>query len=252
MSRWLIFSLVWLCACASSKKIDSGPEAEAQSASWRHYDSDSKLSYQVTHDAQTLHLQLHTGSRSAIIRMLRRGLTIYFDETGKKNGDVYFQYPLPQVEAQLDRDSGPSGGPIAVSLKELVASLPDEAVFKRGETATPIALMAEDCDIRAEFTPGEGDLTYDLYMPFSRIVDGGPASLEKFSIGVVSGKFIVPSAPGPNAASTAAQGPTMPGRRTGAIPGRSQAGAGPSGPRNMSSLAAAIRLWFRVQFPEAG
>lgn len=61
--------------------------------SYTGFDKDSGIRYTIANDSTHLYVYLDTNNRMTEGTILRQGLIIYFDTTGKKHKDCYFQYP---------------------------------------------------------------------------------------------------------------------------------------------------------------
>ncbi len=66
--------------------------------SYTGFDKDSGIRYTIANDSTHLYVYLDTDNRMAEGTILRQGLIIYFDTTGKKHKDCYFQYPYHSGE----------------------------------------------------------------------------------------------------------------------------------------------------------
>lgn len=59
-----------------------------------HFDSLSKVNYQLERDDKNLYLHLSTSDLAAQMRIMRFGMSIWLDATAKKKSKVGFEYPL--------------------------------------------------------------------------------------------------------------------------------------------------------------
>ena len=73
------------------------PAIDGQPTDWAdslRYDPTSKLQYQVLNDSRTVYVRLKVADQGTQARVLRRGLTIWFDTTGRNQHQFGVRYPL--------------------------------------------------------------------------------------------------------------------------------------------------------------
>jgi hypothetical protein len=78
------------------------PTTDGQATDWAdslRYDPASKLQYQVLNDSRTVYLRLKVADQGTQARVLRRGLTIWLDTTGRNQHQFGVRYPLGGVPA---------------------------------------------------------------------------------------------------------------------------------------------------------
>jgi hypothetical protein len=61
----------------------------------RFYDSNSKLNYVVTNDKENLYICIRIPDEQSQMKIMRAGMDIWIDTTGKKNKQVGISFPLP-------------------------------------------------------------------------------------------------------------------------------------------------------------
>jgi len=60
---------------------------------------DNKLGYTITRDNSHMYITVNTQDRVIQLKMLRNGVTIFFDNEGKKNKNLSVQYPTKRRQA---------------------------------------------------------------------------------------------------------------------------------------------------------
>ncbi|SEB45805.1 hypothetical protein SAMN04489761_0836 [Tenacibaculum sp. MAR_2009_124] len=99
-----IFLNLLLISCGSSKQIAysvTSYDQNKQSTS-TVYDDTNKLGYTITKDNSHLYVTVTTRDRGTQVKMLRNGVTILFDNDGKKNNNISVQYPVVKENKPLD------------------------------------------------------------------------------------------------------------------------------------------------------
>ncbi len=242
MKRYIFISLVLLGACTSLNTVTSLSESNEDDNRYRYHDSRSKIRYQITNDDKDLHIKLNTSDKGSIMKILKTGLTFYFDVKGKKRKDVYFQYPI----AQDLKMSGPdrTKKQNELELEKLFLRIPTECIYSSfGETEYIYFSRTEHDIIVSIKALTKDEIIYDLIIPFSRITDEGFSSLSNLSVGVVSGKFEIPSSGGSvHGSMGSGSGSRSSGssRHSGSMYGER------SGSIDISSMNKAIDFWFKV------
>lgn len=109
---------VLLLACSRQPTASSAarfaatpPAIDGQTADWAdslRYDPVSKLQYQVLNDSRTVYLRLKVADQGTQARVLRRGLTVWLDTTGRNQHQFGVRYPLGGVPAGAQVAPDPS------------------------------------------------------------------------------------------------------------------------------------------------
>ncbi|GAA4034405.1 hypothetical protein GCM10022409_18470 [Hymenobacter glaciei] len=76
------------------------PTTDGQPTDWTdslRYDPTSKLQYQVLNDSRTVYVRLKVADQATQARVLRRGLTVWLDTTGRSQHQFGVRYPLGGV-----------------------------------------------------------------------------------------------------------------------------------------------------------
>jgi hypothetical protein len=231
---------------------------------YRYYDAESAIRFQVTNDEKDLHIVLNTSERASIMKILRTGLTFYFDKEGKKDKEVYFQYPLSQKD-QLDNGTlkrNAAGQRHGFDLDILLSEIPQKALFVDNGKQEKINLSSPESGIKATLEHKGEEFTYNLFFPFKMISEAGINSLDKLRVGIVSGKFEIPTgrnkgfsderSEGGNFNADRPQGERPGGGNYGGQrQGGENFGYGRPGGTNMSTMTKAIDFWFGLSLFKA-
>ena len=260
MHKLLFLSVLFLFGCASLPMVTSVKEQPEGKYEYSYYNKENQILYKVTNDENNLHLILNTTAQASILKILKTGLTIYFDVNGKKKRDVFVHYPF-KLKSDLEKEEfkkEDKGEPSGRSLNYFVSQIPPELIFSSYSVAENINLNNKDADIKDSITVlNKDEIVYELTIPLSRISKKGSFSLANLSIGVVSGKFEIPNNHGPistrpvnagngsGAGGMVSNGPAgggMVNQASNDIP----SGAGSTGDPELTALGIPIEFWFKV------
>jgi hypothetical protein len=67
-----------------------------------NYDAQSLVAYATSNDARNLYITMETGDEMTQVKILKRGLTVSIDTTGKKSPQFDINYPLANENEPLD------------------------------------------------------------------------------------------------------------------------------------------------------
>ena len=182
--------ILFLSSCISLEHVASLPEDQIEKSQKIWYDHESHIQYLVANNDKNLHLRLKTSNQATMMKILRNGLFVYFDVLGKKKKEVYLHYPLKrhqQMSTSKTQERGfqENNG---LLLGQMVKQIPGEAVFSKSGNDELIQFVFYETDIRPSLTfENNGELVYDLMIPFSRIQEGGLASIAMLSLGIKTG-----------------------------------------------------------------
>lgn len=90
-----------LISCGSSKqnaypvKFHDGTKQSISTI----YDKDTKLGYTITKDNSHMYVTVNTQDRIVQLKMMRNGVTIFFDDEGKKKKNLSVKYPTKKSQA---------------------------------------------------------------------------------------------------------------------------------------------------------
>src|SRR6267154_5604685 len=105
----LLLSVISIASCGSSKhskskKLPGVWQAEpitidGNNKDWPspypEYDQKAMLGYAVSNDKNNLYITVETGDPATQLKILREGLTVWIDKTGKQEQVTAINYPLP-------------------------------------------------------------------------------------------------------------------------------------------------------------
>lgn len=89
-------------ASSAARFATTPPTTDGQPTDWAdslRYDPTSKLQYQVLNDSRAVYLRLKVADQGTQARVLRRGLTVWFDTTGRNQHQFGVRYPLGGIPA---------------------------------------------------------------------------------------------------------------------------------------------------------
>lgn len=259
MKSIFLISLISLCGCVSLPMVSSVKEQAAGKYEYSYYNNQHQILYKVTNDDTNLHVILNTSSSTSILKILKTGLTIYFDVTGKKRQDVFIHYPF-KLKTELQNENykeDMKAEPSARSLNYYVSQIPAELVYSAyGKNET--IKLSRNSEIKDSITViKENEIVYELCIPLSRLSINGKYSLTNLSIGIVSGQFELPSnkselpstrtgvSTGNSAGSMVTNAPTgggMVNQAANDVPSTANADYN----SDLANLAMPIEFWFKV------
>jgi hypothetical protein len=109
--------LIAIAACKSSKETsatkklpgtwqDQPVTIDGDSKEWPspypNYDSKALIAYATSNDKENLYVTVETGDEITQMKLLRTGLTVFIDTSGKKEQVMAIHYPLANEEVQID------------------------------------------------------------------------------------------------------------------------------------------------------
>jgi len=99
----LILTLL-LASCSGSKPVYkvSDRETKSTAAIATIYDNNAKLGYTISKDNSHLYIALNTKEKAIQLKMMRNGVSIFFDKEGKKSRDYGVQYPVSKNNQALN------------------------------------------------------------------------------------------------------------------------------------------------------
>ena len=244
--------ILFLSSCISLEHVASLPEDQIEKSQKIWYDQEGHIQYLVANNDKNLHLRLKTSNQASMKKILRNGLFVYFDIQGKKKKEVYLHYPLGNhqqnstnktQERELQENND-------LLLAQMVRQIPGEAVFSRSGNDELIQFLFYESDIQPSLKfENNGELVYDLMIPFSRIQEGGLASITMLSLGIKTGSSDMNSQFNENSHGMKGQGQGRSGGMGGGMGGGRSGGMKQgSGSGNMDRGASVkpIDLWFLV------
>lgn len=256
MMTWLTLILaVLLSGCASLPEVSSFPETLSGQEERFYYDESSDIRYSVSNDDEHFFLRFTVSDENMIREMLRKGVYIYLDPSGKRKKDIYVNYPLKREGAQKRPDmQRPAGKPGSFDeakrpefkLAEQLEALSTEAIFSShglmevmpvfsGRSSVKVSLRAID----------DRRLAYELIIPFKRISDKPDGEIETLTVGILSGKtdmLQMGGGPGEGPDGGGMQG----GMQGGNMPSGDGIQGGEFGGNRVSAVSNPVEIWFKV------
>lgn len=169
-----------------------------------------KVSLGLLNDESSLFLLFETNDRSLLPRLMRGGLTVWFDPSGKKDKAFGVHFPIGRQETgmaemprggfQGERNADTSGrAPEELSkrMEEAFQSLELIGPAK-GQRCTLTVADAEAKGVKAGITFSAGELIYELQLPLRidaqhpyalALPGSGIAAKQKISLGFETGRF---------------------------------------------------------------
>lgn len=188
-----IIVAIILVGCSSLITVNSVDEKDSSTAIYKNYDADSQIKYLVSNDDKNLHLSLKTNHQPTIAKILRAGLTIYFDQEGKKKKNVFVKYPMESSQ-DFKQFKGKGGQRKGSNLKSLINATSVGAEYGFFGKKQSFVVTNPNSKIQLSLnTNSEKELVYDLIIPFEKLAVNGRSDLLNLSIGIVTGSFDVPS-----------------------------------------------------------
>ena len=244
--------------CTPLNTITSNNNNTGFPSTFRYYDSDSKVSYAVVNTNEYIHLRLKVRDNTSIMKIVRAGLTVYFDVEGKKKTNVGLNYPIKNAQGSRPEMNGKPGKLENKDkrLQTMVGMIPTTASFTFFEQNTHFSVLDSTGKFKVQLTVNDNnELLYDLKVPIKEISKLGIESLTNLSIGVESGELEMPSRPSGGAGGNSGPPSGGGGRGSGGGGhggggrGDSQGGSPPSGAGGMDTTKK-IEFWFKVDLFE--
>jgi len=253
------FSIFVLFGCMSLPMVNSVKEQPEGKYEYSYYNNQHQILYKVTNDDSNLHVILNTSSAASILKVLKTGLTIYFDVTGKKRHDVFVHYPY-KMTSDLQKETYTKdikAEPSARSLNYYVSLIPAELIYSAYAKNEAIHLHNTNSGITDSITViKDNEIIYELCIPLNRITMNGKYPLTNLSIGIVSGQFDLPNknelpstrtgvSTGNNAGGMVTNAPTgggMVNQAANDVPNSAATDYNP----DLANMAIPIEFWFKV------
>ncbi|WP_222931455.1 hypothetical protein, partial [Xanthovirga aplysinae] len=186
----IIFSSCSKLPVYQSKWTDDSSDQE-----FSYYDTKSKIKYGVFNDHENLYVSLETEDKGAIMKILRKGLKLYMDPSGKKKQGIYLSFPLEAEggkQAMNPSEMGmgqgnksskqKSGKKLEVS--KLIQRTSKEGLFQNGDVVETVGMAFQKNDINIKLAPTKNNgLSYQVAIPLQKIFGDNEVS-EKVSIGI--------------------------------------------------------------------
>lgn len=141
-----------------------------------YFDSKAKLQYSIVNDAKFIYISIRTTDEKAQMKIMRAGMEVWFDISGKKKQVATIHFPL-KTDTKLDMTPNPD------DMEQQVVERPDVRKMKadwssatkdihtQGFKDLPLSITQADSTkygIQADINWDRSDvMTYELKVPFS-------------------------------------------------------------------------------------
>ncbi len=226
-----------------------------------HYDKKSKISYDVYNDETNIYISFKTLNYYSQIKILKMGLTVWFDTKGKKNKKKGIVFPLdngfkPDMKS-MQGGSGSSGmGIQSITQLHTYFKLQDKRIKLIGmedeHGRTEYIFEPGRSDISAEITfDSSNRLNYLATIPIRKLFADGSLDNKALSIGFESGFIDVNKMKQEMMKSGMHPGQGGRSGGMGGMGGGMMGGGRPGGGRSggmpqQTELSDPVRLWFAV------
>lgn len=182
----LILSMILIGSTYAQKYVlnsvwrDSSILIDGNPSDWElpypYFDSKSKLQYSVVNDAKYIYVSIRTTDEKAQMKIMRAGMDVWFDITGKKKQVATVRFPL-KTDTKLDMTPNPD------DMEQQIIERPDVRKMKADWSAAakdihtqgfkdiPASIAQADSSkygIQADINWDRSDvMTYELKVPFS-------------------------------------------------------------------------------------
>ncbi|MBF4982922.1 hypothetical protein FNJ87_00730 [Nonlabens mediterrranea] len=150
--------------------------------------TDQHINYTVKDDDDYVMLTISTSHKETSLSILRHGLTVYFDDTGDKEKNVFVKYPYHSTPQRPNRSRPQNNEEVtSIDYDEIIDDLPGEAefAFYGDHQEFHKDLNAFDISLGYQMTGEEQDvLQYSIKIPKNRITQDKKLDLSKLTIGV--------------------------------------------------------------------
>ncbi|GAL76518.1 hypothetical protein JCM19275_1262 [Nonlabens ulvanivorans] len=178
---------LWLCIAAFTTNSALAMIQEPTDATRI---TDHHINYTIDQDSNYIFLNISTTHKETTLSILRHGLTVYFDETGDKERNVFVRYPYHNTPQRPNRSSRPQTNTDetpSIDYQEIIANIPGEAeyAFYGDQQEFHKDLNAFDISLGYQMTGEEQDtLEYSIKIPKNRITQDDKLDLSKLTIGI--------------------------------------------------------------------
>lgn len=223
-------------------------------APYSGYDAESKVSWQISNDAENLFVNLRSPRPDVSHNIIQNGMQVMVDTLGKKKGQFALKYPLGMNAGEFGKPMAPKPGEMpGTGMSPFELDAPREGGWIIDEEITYLdnqkQTLGFDYDL---FFDSLRTLNYTASIPLKQIWKNG-SKPETFSIGIVmkAGTVTTPGSSGAgmnmagNSPGSNMPGSSMPGTGMAASnrPGSMSGGSG----TNLQQDGGSIKIWTAVQ-----
>jgi hypothetical protein len=185
-----VLSVFIFAGCGSQKDLTSHYAAEpvhvdGNISEWMDklsYDKGQSIYYSVANDNSNLYLVLMTNDQVVQRKIMGLGLTLWFDNEGKKNKTKGIRYPL-----KPDRNSFSSQNAQSMQEPKRPNLNTMELVGFEGKEVQRVSMAERSpVDVKINHSPGQS-FVYEVEIPLEKIFESGIDSTSKLSVGIETG-----------------------------------------------------------------
>ena len=166
------------------------------------FDNQSIIRYAISNDKEFLYIRLEAMSRPTVLKVIQSGFYLYIDTLGKRNKVMYFNYPIGNTDqlfqAKLfEENKNKNAAEIGkLKLESQIKDVRQDALFVANQVEESVVNDIEKGFAFKIVSGKYGSLNYYAAIKLDRIKKGGFESLDRFTIGIISGAFKRPTLPG--------------------------------------------------------
>lgn len=184
-------TLIEACAKLPISKAYWEHSYNQEPSSFTGFNNKFNLRYTIANDSTNLYVYLDTDNRMVEAAIFRDGVTIYFDPTGKKGKNCYFQYPyhsgqrsdISEMMKNRDRDGSSSDQHNRNRFRDFKS--PTMAYWKKGTDGYTINTAMIHTPFKYEIKIDSLDyMNYRVSIPLTEIAAAGYKDLSDLSVGI--------------------------------------------------------------------
>ena len=201
-------------ASSASRFVPAPPVVDGLATEWTdslHYDPTSKLQYQVLNDGRAVYLRIKAADPATQAKIVRLGLTVWLDTTGRNQHQFGVHFPLGQLGERgpaEGHDQQPDNGTDAPAdrqaarrerMTRIIANMREmELLNYKGNKEPTLTDAQSQLGVKAALAvDAQEDLIYELAVPLRLLYHKLPALAtgQKAVVGVTlaGGKLTMPS-----------------------------------------------------------
>ncbi len=255
-----VTAIVLFTACSSMPLYMSKKKIENSEAPSPFFDRESKIIYSVEHDNRFVYLNLSATDPTVQRQLLRGGLTIWIDQSGRKNENLGFRYPLSEGAVPSEFSNGRGGHAETFNPMENEKERSHHLLKQFEEQITYIELLGfleegsferlnyklEKGPIKVDITMNaEGKLFYVARVPLNSIFSDIEEADRLVSIGIIGNEPAGGRPQGPKAGvAPQGRGGQGGGQRGG---GQGRGAGGTMALERNTGYSSNISFWFKAQ-----
>ncbi|WP_460620058.1 hypothetical protein [Hymenobacter ruber] len=200
-------------ASSASRFVPAPPVVDGLATEWTdslHYDPTSKLQYQVLNNGRAVYLRLKAADPTTQAKIVRLGLTVWLDTTGRNQHQFGVHFPLGQLGERTPaegRDQQPDNGAEAPAdrqnarrerMTRMIANMREmELLNYKGSKEPTLTDAQSQLGVKAALAvDAQEDLIYELAVPMRLLYHKLPALAtgQKAVVGITlaGGKIAMP------------------------------------------------------------